>query len=961
MVAIYGFDGGISIYDALNFVLIFETMERDNAASPARRRRRRVEPSSSATQQSKHPSASTVDATQFSIDDLRTLLDVPGFADRIDFVNLPKASIDALFVTPCICKKSGGRAKLLFPPKSHRRTLGQIQDWFKCGNGQRRNLVTASDLVDIIPSPRADHLYWDGAAWRLRHPLIQSVAPRCSGFTRQYMLSLSDMRYDQASREKLELGLLQTFREGMSNRVEASRPSCHTWRHPSSVVGELWMLKDTNDVRCIVVEEKHTANENQFDFMAIRDKECLRGLVAPGHKLCKKCKSRWRYVKEKCIANVEIRENIARGGFHPHTNRNILARSASLQKQHADYHKRMHQNKLKKAHRMEKVVSEMIDKNGLVVHRNKYSDAIFSKKNQEKVLAKLETELGPDSICAYAFVKSCDKHRIAAVSGANQIKHCPLMVRFGATVRQAMGDSGGLYDLVAKVAGFPSSRHLARFTTTNSNDPDGIMHGNCRRARSMFDSKYPDAHRFAYSRHVNVAFDGMHVKGRFGVSRNTNEIVGMQENALDEDVLRRELKRVEKNSIDADSDADKKIDLPGLAAHFVVFIATTWSCGRKIRFLAARFGRKSVTGIWVQKTIIKLLVSLAAYGFIGDTISGDGASENRSAFRMLSTISAKSILEQTWTKEELKGIDADFKMAFEHPHPLYRKRVTVVIGGEMPHWVKKFRNAFDNKSRCLVFRGKKMSLLQIYNIWKASGDADVKGGAGLRLYKFTHDHFNLNAFSKMRVFLAVQFTSQTAIKMIKDHCEHDPVDTIKEFEPMIELLNLVDRLIDIMNGIDFSKGKKRNVSFIDKPRHRHVAELFDILRVFAEWRGQCKGKGNSSKFITYQTFDDLRYMVFGIAAHASLFLKDDKSNVMRQERHGTDCCEHFFSKCRYINSNPTMQQQRENASLASSGLGMDSEAFRPNNKGNSGTANSDVTFADLMVPLDQPNKKRRIK
>ena len=108
---------------------------------------------------------------------------------------------------------------------------------------------------------------------------------------------------------------------------------------------------------------------------------------------------------------------------------------------------------------------------------------------------------------------------------------------------------------------------------------------------------------------------------------------------------------------------------------------------------------------------------------------------------MLSTISAVSIIERTWTKEELKGIDAGFKMAFEHPHPLYRKRVTIVIGGEMPHWVKKFRNAFDNKSRCLVFRGKEMSLLQVYNIWKASGDADVKGGAGLRLYKFTHVPF----------------------------------------------------------------------------------------------------------------------------------------------------------------------------------------------------------------------------
>ena len=189
----------------------------------------------------------------------------------------------------------------------------------------------------------------------------------------------------------------------------------------------------------------------------------------------------------------------------------------------------------------------------------------------------------------------------------------------------------------------------------------------------------------------------------------------------------------------------------------------------------------------------------------------------------------------------------------------------------------------------------------------------------------------------MRVFLGVQFTSQTTIKMIKDHCEHDPVDTIKEnhckhdavdtikdFEPMIDLLNLVDRLIDIMNGLNFSEGIKRNVSLIDEPRHRHVAELFDILRVFAEWQGQCKGKGNRIKFITYQIFDDLRYMVSGIAAHASLFLKEDKSNVMRQERHETYCCEHFFSKCRYINSNPNMQQQRENTSLASLGLGVGS-------------------------------------
>ena len=109
---------------------------------------------------------------------------------------------------------------------------------------------------------------------------------------------------------------------------------------------------------------------------------------------------------------------------------------------------------------------------------------------------------------------------------------------------------------------------------------------------------------------------------------------------------------------------------------------------------------------------------------------------------------------------------------------------------------------------------------------------------------------------------------------------------------------------------------------------------------------------DSTKFITYQTINDLRYMVFVIAAHVSLFLKEDKSNTMRQERYGTDFCEHFFPKCRYIDSNTNMQQQRKNVSLTSSGLRMDSVASCPKNKGNLGTAISNVTLDDPMVPLD---------
>ena len=47
MVAIYGFDSGISIFDVLNIVLISETIERDNVASLAHHPgQRHVEPSS---------------------------------------------------------------------------------------------------------------------------------------------------------------------------------------------------------------------------------------------------------------------------------------------------------------------------------------------------------------------------------------------------------------------------------------------------------------------------------------------------------------------------------------------------------------------------------------------------------------------------------------------------------------------------------------------------------------------------------------------------------------------------------------------------------------------------------------------------------------------------------------------------------------------------------------------------
>ena len=82
----------------------------------------------------------------------------------------------------------------------------------------------------------------------------------------------------------------------------------------------------------------------------------------------------------------------------------------------------------------------------------------------------------------------------------------------------------------------------------------------------------------------------------------------------------------------------------------------------------------------------------------------------------------------------------------------------------------------------------------------------------------------------------------------------------------------MDRLIDIMNGRKSSKIEDRYNMFINEPNHHHISigKIFDVLCIFVEWQGKYKGKGNIIKFITYKTYDDLRYMVFGISTRVSL-------------------------------------------------------------------------------------------
>lgn len=90
-----------------------------------------------------------------------------------------------------------------------------------------------------------------------------------------------------------------------------------------------------------------------------------------------------------------------------------------------------------------------------------------------------------------------------------------------------------------------------------------------------------------------------------------------------------------------------------------------------------------------------IITSLAKYGCIVDTLTGDGASENRSVFKTLRTLSFKELLLDKIARvpqEIFDKLPLDFHIAFEHPTI---KGNLIFIAGNMPHLVKKVVNVFE--------------------------------------------------------------------------------------------------------------------------------------------------------------------------------------------------------------------------------------------------------------------------
>lgn len=302
---------------------------------------------------------------------------------------------------------------------------------------------------------------------------------------------------------------------------------------------------------------------------------------------------------------------------------------------------------------------------------------------------------------------------------------------------------------------------------------------------------------------------------------------------------------------------------------------------------------------------MSVIRALSICGIIVNQIASDGATKNVSAMKQLATISTAEAFGDQLGEMLPKSI----KVAFPHP---VRSHIKVYIGGEMPHWIKKFANAMENSSkkssnRDMEFCGGKINLGMIHNVWKTK----LSGVNTLRVIeKLTEDHFIKNAHSRMRVHLAAQVLSRNVHKMLSDYCGEDD-NKLKEYDSLMYMIERLDTLIDIWNH-PYDKKFKRDPNedvyeCIDCSDHKYIKYLEVFLMVISVWKEECTVNKQPHKFMPLTLYKSFTWLVYGLKGVASQI---PNGCAMIQHAGGTDDCKHEFANFRQKNSNSTMADTR---------------------------------------------------
>lgn len=207
----------------------------------------------------------------------------------------------------------------------------------------------------------------------------------------------------------------------------------------------------------------------------------------------------------------------------------------------------------------------------------------------------------------------------------------------------------------------------------------------------------------------------------------------------------------------------------------------------------------------LQKLLIEAVILSENAGLFVDCITGDGASWNRSMWKLFGIgvhskpKNRKNVdkkcqkkIKNTGKKNKVKRILAGGVIKFKVKHPVDDKRFLHFVS-DFPHLLKCIRNSFLKRGYNTPDGEVRMEHI------KAAWDQDQNPVCLRVMPKITKTHLFPNNFEKMRVNLAFQLFSSEVLKGLYIY-NQQIVEQYGNVQPTISFIEKMQRLIEIMSS-----------------------------------------------------------------------------------------------------------------------------------------------------------------
>lgn len=212
------------------------------------------------------------------------------------------------------------------------------------------------------------------------------------------------------------------------------------------------------------------------------------------------------------------------------------------------------------------------------------------------------------------------------------------------------------YGFLAEVYNLPKIRTLNEYDTFDTNAQDGILHATVADMENELETylkTVPEEFR-EWSQKVILKFDKMKVREKILMNFHTNEIVGFEYGASSEDVLKMDLDAL---ATRLENDDEQKPWRPPVATHILLFMFCRWDAeGPLLKRSVARFSVTNSTGEYLVRHIHRIIAYLYARGFIVNQVASDGATENVSAMKQLTTHSVSEVFSLYSSKKPSSNV-----------------------------------------------------------------------------------------------------------------------------------------------------------------------------------------------------------------------------------------------------------------------------------------------------------------